>query len=111
MYTHILTVLSGFRRNVRTVVLAGTCIVSAFAVGIESAGEVQPISLIEAGSTETAGDVTGDGRVDLQDVTLILEIAQGYVDNEERFLKADPNRDGQITVDDALRLLATISLK
>lgn len=81
-------------------VLAGS-----FTVGISTVGEVTPIRLIEAGSTEIRGDVDGSGRIDIQDVTLILEIANGYRVAEPHELRRDPNGDGRLTVDDALSLL------
>ena len=52
----------------------------------------------------------GDGSVGLQDAIVILEIVQGYAKATPDQLRADPNRDGQLTIDDALRILATLSL-
>lgn len=99
-----------FRKNARLMALSVLCLATSFAVGIQTAGEVQPVSLIEAGSIEQAGDVDGSGIVDIQDVISILEISQGYAVATPQQLKLDPNGDGQLTVDDALRLLSTFSL-
>lgn len=105
MHTYIRQLFS--RKNTRIFVLGLASIVSCFAVGIRSAGEVQPITLIEAGSADLTGDINDDGTVDLQDVRIILEIAQGYREATPEELKTDPDQDGTLTVDDALRLLAT----
>ena len=85
------------------------CIVGSFLVGIQTAGDVQPVSLIQAGGTRFAGDVDGSGTVDVSDVLLILEVAQGYRSATTDQLKADPNQDGQLTVDDAIGILSTLS--
>ena len=107
MFTHLLSLFS--TRNGRVFTLGAACVVSSFAVGIQTAGDVQPVTLIEAGSVVQSGDVTGDGLVDVQDVVSILEVAQGYEEASPSQLKADPNGDGQLTIDDAIRLLATLS--
>ncbi|MDD5623749.1 MAG: hypothetical protein PHI23_03500 [Candidatus Peribacteraceae bacterium] len=108
MHTPILQrILSG--QSLKMLGLGAMCVVASFAVGIRTAGEVQPITLIEAGSTAQQGDMDGSGSIDLQDVISILEIAQGYHTPSPRELLADPNGDGQLTVDDALRLLRQIS--
>jgi len=110
MFKNILTTLPS-RKNVHALALGVVCIVSSFAIGIQSVGDVQPVTLIEAGSIQQAGDVDGSGEVDLQDVIAILEISQGYNKAAPAQLMADPNRDGRLTVDDALRVLTMLSLR
>lgn len=107
MYTKFLSLFS--RRNSHVFALGVACIASSFAIGIQTAGDVQPVTLIEAGSVEQAGDIDGNGSVDIRDVISILEVIQGYESVTPDQLKADPNRDGQLTVDDALRILASLS--
>ena len=106
MYTKFFSLFS--RRNRRVMVLGVVCVVSSFAVGIQSVGEVQPVALIEAGSIQEAGDVDGSGSVDVRDAIRILEVAQGFSQPTPAELKADPNGDGQLTVEDALRILKTL---
>lgn len=89
--------------------MGAATIMSAFFVGIQTAGDVQPIALIEAGSTELRGDVDRSGSIDLRDAIVILEIVQGYRDPTPEELKGDPSGDGLLTVDDALRILATLA--
>lgn len=84
------------------------CIASSFSIGIHTAGDVQPFTLIEAGSTNLSGDMDDNGAVDIQDVIIILEIVQGYREADATARSADPNGDGRITVDDALRILSNI---
>ena len=97
------------RKLVGTLALAVACVGSAFSLGMHSAGNVQPVSLIEAGSTQQRGDINGDGFVDLGDVKLILEISQGYKEATVDQVKADPNKDGELTVDDAIRVISSIT--
>lgn len=98
------------RRNMKMLAIGSACIVSSFFIGTQTAGDVQPVSLIEAGGTSLSGDVDGNGVVDVQDAVVILEVAQGYSDATAAELRADPNGDGQLTVDDALRILEALSL-
>ena len=99
------------RRNLQLLSLSTLCVVASFALGIQTAGEVQPVTLIEAGSISKAGDVNGSGELDLDDVVIILEIAQDYRAATPEQLQADPNKDGQLTVDDALDILMQLSLR
>jgi hypothetical protein len=108
MYTHIRTILS--RQNLHVLTLGALAVVGSFSLGIQSAGEVQPISLIEAGSTQIAGDIDGSGEISVQDAIAILEIAKGYEEPTPEQLLADPNGDGLLTVDDAIRILKNLSL-
>ncbi|OGJ63855.1 hypothetical protein A3C37_01270 [Candidatus Peribacteria bacterium RIFCSPHIGHO2_02_FULL_53_20] len=102
-----------FRRTSRFSVLmmGAATVASAFFIGIETAGDVHPIALIEAGSGELRGDVSGNGALDLGDAIAILEIVQGYRVPTPEELRADPNGDGLLTVDDALRILATLDAR
>ncbi|OIO53297.1 hypothetical protein AUJ46_05490 [Candidatus Peregrinibacteria bacterium CG1_02_54_53] len=96
------------RQFLRVLFFSGICVTAAFLIGIQSAGEVQPIALIEAGSVSQRGDLTGDGSTDVQDVITILEVVQGYRQATPDQLLADPNQDGTLTIDDALRILRTL---
>ena len=107
MNTNIFT---SFRGNLRAVVLCASCIVGSFVLGVETAGDVQPITLIEAGTIQRAGDIDGNGIVDIQDVIDILEVSQGYADVSPEQLKADPNGDGILSVDDAISVLSALAL-
>ncbi|MAE68270.1 MAG: dockerin type I repeat-containing protein [Candidatus Peribacteraceae bacterium] len=100
-----------FRRNLKLLATGTACIVGSFLIGIQTAGDVQPVSLIQAGGIPFAGDVDGSGTVDVSDVLIILEVAQGYESATTDQLKADPNEDGQLTVDDAMRILSKLSLQ
>ena len=80
-------------------------VVGSFSIGMHTAGNVQPFTIIEAGSASVSGDMNGDGSLTVEDARLILEIAQSYRKPSPAQLNADPNGDGQLTVDDAVRLL------
>ncbi len=84
--------------------LGAASIASSFFLGIQSVGEVQPFTLIEAG-TVLAGDMNEDGFVNVEDAIIILEVSEGYQDATPEQLLADPNDDGVLTVSDALHIL------
>lgn len=99
------------RKKAKLLGLSGLIMSMSFFVGMHSAGQVQPVTLIEAGGTEISGDINADGTVDVRDAIVILEIVRGYRTASPAELKADPNRDGTLTVDDALRILSKLSLR
>lgn len=82
--------------------------VVSFGLGVKTAGDVQTIEHTDASSDIVAGDMNADATVDEQDVILILEIAQGYEAATPEQIAADPNDNGVLTVDDALRVLQTL---
>lgn len=97
-----------FRTAATLVPLGAFAIVASFGLGMQTAGDLRAIN--ESSATETLrGDVTGDGTVDERDATIILEIAQGYRKATPAELAADPNDNGVLTVDDAIRVLRTLS--
>ena len=85
--------------------LGTLCVVASFGVGVKLSTEFRSISPLEAEDSRITGDIDGSGSVDLRDVILILEVARGYRDTLPDELKADPNGDGRLTIDDAIRLL------
>lgn len=93
------------RRMLQLMGLGTMCTISAFVLGMQSAGEVQTIASLNASGTIQRGDVNLDGVVDKSDVEEILEIARGHKEPSPHQLRADPNGDGEITIDDALELL------
>lgn len=92
------------------------CVMGSFLLGVETAGDVQTFGRSQAGelipaTATVAGDMTGEGDVTIEDVIIILEIAQGRQDVQPEAIAADPNHDGTLTVDDALRVLRTMALR
>ncbi len=82
-------------------------VVASFGLGIQTAGDVQTVQRSSATDVES-GDLNADGTVDEQDVIAILEIAQGYRPATVAERAADPNGNGELTVDDAVRVLRTM---
>ena len=101
-------ILSISRKTAGLGTLALACVVTSFSVGMHTSGSVQPFSLIEAGSTVLHGDMDGNGVLDSQDVAYVLEVSQGYRAADPELLRLDPNQDGELTVDDALWILAQL---
>lgn len=91
----------------KVLMLGAATVASAFFVGIQTAGDVQPVSLIEAGGG-VSGDIDNNGILDRRDAIAILEIVQGYRAISPEALRRDPNHDGILTVDDAIRILTII---
>jgi hypothetical protein len=98
------------RQSLPILSLGALCVLGSFSIGIHTAGDVQPIAPLEAEGIVEIGDVDGSGDVTVQDVIVILEIAQGYETALPSQLQADPNRDGRLTVDDALSLLYDLKI-
>lgn len=84
-------------------------VISSFTLGIKTAGDVETISRSAAGGITVTGDMNGDGLIDEFDVIKMLEISQGYEEPTADQLLADPNNDGAITVEDAIRILHDIA--
>lgn len=99
------------RRNIKLLTLSLVCLVSSFTLGIQTAGDVTPFQLIEAGGAQARGDVDGNGVVNVEDVVLILEVFEGYKTASPEQLRADPNGDGIFDVTDALSILSTLALR
>lgn len=89
-------------------ILGILCVTGSFAIGIQSAGDMKAIAPLQAG-TETAGDMNDNGRIDQEDVTIILEIVKGYRTPTPLQLRRDPSGDGRLDLDDAMRLLRDVA--
>ena len=99
------------RRTILTLApLALFVAVASFGAGMQTAGDLRTIEWSSA-TDAPRGDVNGDGTVDETDVIAILEIAQGYRTATPKELHADPNGDGKLAVDDAIRVLRTLSTR
>lgn len=87
-------------------VIAMLCMSASFGIGVQTTGEVQTIAHTNAEDVaRLAGDMDGNGKVDLADAIETLEIARGYKSATAEQLRNEPTEDGAITIDDALRIL------
>ncbi|MBI3331734.1 hypothetical protein HYZ99_02125 [Candidatus Peregrinibacteria bacterium] len=119
MNTHIHSLFTS--RLARLAGFALVCVMGSFVVGVQTAGDIHPFAAIQADEiTESglalseiaqSGDIDGSGELDLQDAIAILEIVQGYDMPTLLQLKADPNGDNRLTVEDALRILRTLAVR
>jgi|SRR3989338_5477368 len=100
MYTSISTSL---RRSAIFGILGISCILGSFTLGIISNSELT--AELTAAEDVRRGDVDQDGKVDVADAILILEIVQGYRAAAPAARRADPDGNGHLTVDDAIRIL------
>jgi hypothetical protein len=95
--------------KIQLLVLAVLCTLSAFVIGSQSSGSVHSIGSSEALGGRLPGDVNADDTVNTADAIVILEIANGYRKPTAKELLGDPNEDGKLTIDDALRILRTVN--
>jgi|GEM_PF-894207 hypothetical protein len=94
------------RKSLRTICIVVGSVSAAFILGIETAGDVQPVvSRTEAGGTVLEGDFNGNGVLDVNDARIALELAKGYRSPTPQELSADPNGDFSITFEDAMLIL------
>jgi hypothetical protein len=98
-----------WQKQLPVLVLGALAVVSSFAVGIRTAGDIETVAPSEAGGIRLAGDVNNDGALSVLDVIDILEVSQGYEEATPEQLLADPNADGQLTADDAMRVLQDLA--
>lgn len=100
----------------RTLGLGMLCAVGAFAMGIQTAGDVHPFATSEAALQEfvrgNAGDVNDDGKIDADDAYLLYQFAQGLETPSPRQIKTgDTNGDGKLTESDLGYVLRHLSLR
>ena len=94
------------RKSLRTFAIVTSSMTVAFILGVETAGDVQPVvNETRAGGAVLEGDLNGNGIVDLADLHLALQLARGDRTPKPRELAADPNQDFRFTIDDALLIL------
>ncbi len=94
------------RKSLRTILIVASSMSLAFVLGIETAGDVQPvINETRAGNMVLDGDLNGNGILDVNDAHIALELAQNYRTPTPQELAADPNQDFRFTVEDAIKIL------
>lgn len=95
------------RRLTALVPIGLLAVVASFGLGMETAGDLHTIEWSSA-TDGVRGDMNADGTVDERDVIVILEVSQGYRPATPDELSADPNGNGVIAVDDAIRVLRSM---
>lgn len=98
---------SRIQRLLPALLIAAVGIPVSFGVGMRISGDVTTVSPTSA-SEAVSGDMDGSGSVDRTDVEIMLKIAEGNRKPTPYQLRADPNQDGKITVEDALRTLRSL---
>ncbi len=107
------TLLTGY--TFRTVALGAFCAIGAFAVGIETAGDVHPFAKSEAAIQEMTvglvqGDANGNGMLDPTDAYIVFQAAEGLsAPSTEETLRGDMDGDGQLTESDLRDILHLLS--
>ncbi len=94
------------RKSLRTILIVASSMSLAFVLGIETAGDMQPvINETSAVNMVLDGDLNGSGILDVNDARIALELAQNYRTPTPHELAADPNQDFNFTVEDAISIL------
>src|SRR3989339_547580 len=96
------------RSHLEVTMLGILTITASFALGIQTAGDVDTIAPLQAESSVISGDMDGDQSITIQDAIIILTIVQEYEAATPEQIAADPNNDGRITVSDALEILHSL---
>lgn len=86
-------------------VIIASSVTTAFALGIQTAGDFATVESTQADASQYTGDFNGNGNLDVQDARIALELAQGFRTPTPDDLSADPNNDFVITFDDVLSIL------
>lgn len=112
--THILQ-----KKNVQSLSLGLLCMVGAFTLGLETAGEVHPFDKSEAAvvsgevqeqRVSPRGDVDGSGEVTIEDAILIINLIENIETSTPAMVKrGDTDDDYRLTYKDAVRVLHTLS--
>lgn len=100
------------KKSGKTIAIVASSMTVAFILGIETAGDVKPVvTETRAGNAVLRGDMNGDGTLDLSDVRIALELAEGKRSPTPDELAADPNQDFVITKDDVTAIADAIEHK
>ncbi len=110
--------MTGLRlRPVQAAAFGALCMVAAFGIGLQTAGDVRTYDTSEAAVQETVehaapGDVDADGELEISDAMAVLAFADGLSDPmPDELRRADFDGDGQVTTKDVMRVLHALSLR
>ena len=104
-------------RLLQVISLGTLCAIGAFAMGIETAGDVHPFTKSEAALQEVLndgvdlrGDVNGDGEIDARDAERMLQLAQHLdVASPDEIRRGDTNGNFTIDLNDVGYVLGRLS--
>lgn len=104
---------------IRSLALGTFCALGAFAVGIETAGNVDPVSHSQAAIQEIVGafgpvhgDANGNGVLDSTDAYIVFQAAEGLREpSPDETRQGDTDGDGLLTEHDLNRILHLLSLQ
>ncbi|OGJ60422.1 hypothetical protein A3A67_03435 [Candidatus Peribacteria bacterium RIFCSPLOWO2_01_FULL_51_18] len=94
------------RKTLRTIPIVIASVSLAFFLGIETAGDIEPvIDSTEAGGATLEGDFNGNGVLDTGDAKVALEIARDFRLPTPSELAADMGGDLHVTLEDVTAVL------
>ena len=104
----------------RTISLGTLCAIGAFAMGIETAGDVHPFARSQAleqasvirDAADLAGDIDGDGVLTAKDAWKMLQITKGWEEaSADDARRGDTDGDFRITDSDLGHVLHALSIQ
>ncbi len=107
-------------RVLQSVAFGAMCMLAAFGIGMQTAGDVHTFDTSEAATQVSPpsdiailkGDVDGDGKMDATDAMAILSFADALeIPTTEQIRRADLDGDGRVTTKDVMRALHALSLR
>lgn len=94
------------KKSLKTIGIVAGSMTVAFILGIETAGDLQPVVHETRADNEVVrGDMNGNGSIDEDDVRIALELANGARTPTPAELEADPDQSFSITFDDVTAIL------
>lgn len=104
------------RFTLQHLLLGVVCSIGAFAVGMETAGDVSPFGHTEAAlelpgsGAVIQGDMNGNRSLEAEDASILLQFAEGLeTPTPDDVRRGDTDGDGQLTGKDVLRVLHFLS--
>lgn len=95
----------------QSLLLGILAVIGSFALGVQTAGDIETVQSSAAEDAVVVGDIDGDGVVTVRDAIVILEFTQDNESPTNRQLQSDPNIDGILTVDDAVMILQSLTFR
>ncbi len=100
------------KKSMKTIAIVGSSMTVAFILGIQTAGDVQPIvGEIRAGGTVLLGDMNGNSTIDPDDARIAIELTKGLRTPTPEELAADPDQNFVITIEDVSAILDSMTTR
>ena len=122
-HTPLITKIRSIRvpRGARHLAFGAMCAVAAFAIGLETAGDVRPFEATQAalqegpdgqGHAPLKGDMDLDGELEVEDAMMLLAYVDGLeTPSADDIRLGDADGDFRLSTKDVMRVLHALSLR